>query len=775
MDETVAWLRDRPYYEGQVRAHRTIPGRAAETRAVDLEGRLESALESRGIDALYAHQAEAVEAVRAGENVVLATPTASGKSLAYTVPAFERAMDRAATALYVAPQRALINDQEETLRDLAGELGFGSRVTVRQYTGRLDSEEKRSVRERRPTVLLTTPDMLHYGILPHAHRLWEWFVDRLELVAVDEVHEYRGVFGSHVAALFRRLRRVCERFDADPQWVCCSATIGNPVAHAATVTGAAESSFSLVEEDRSATGPTHWLLWNPPEYGDERRGHGRRRSSHTESRRLFCDLVGRGHQTVVFTRSRQTAERYAEKSARELRERGHSDLANAVTAYQAALTRERRGEIEQGLHDGDLRGVWSTNALELGVDVGGLDAVILDGYPGTRMAARQQAGRAGRGTDPSLVAMVAGEDALDQYLMGDPDSFFDGDPERAVSNPYNSRLLPDHVRAAAAENWLSTDDERHFGPGFPGLVADLEAAGDLERRHPPEGTRWTDAGGGSPQHEMGLRTIDDREVSLIDRRSGDEVASLPFGDALRDAHPGAIYHHQGQTYEVTDLDVDRHRAELSPTWADWYTHALHDKAVTVDRDRESRPLPTREDVTVHFADLTVRTQITGYERRDRSTGESLGRVTVDLPETTLETEGLYYTVPEDLRARLTAAGDGPDAFPGAIHAAEHAMIALFPLRLLCDRRDVGGLSTPRHGHTDESTIFVYDGYPGGVGLAEGGYDEFPDLLADTHDLIDGCGCTDGCPACVQSPHCGNANDPLDKDLARELLSALLDP
>ncbi|QSG05261.1 DEAD/DEAH box helicase [Halapricum desulfuricans] len=770
MDETIDWLRDRPYYEGQIAAERTLEGREATFAGVGLDTRVERVLESAGIDALYRHQADAIEAVRNGDDVVLATPTASGKSLAYTVPAFERALESRRTTLYVAPQVALINDQAETLSEWARGLGFASGVTVDRYTGRLSKTEKREVRERQPTVLLTTPDMLHYGILPHAHRLWDWFFDRLETVVLDEVHEYRGVFGSQIALVARRLDRVARRFDSDPQYVCCSATIGNPVEHAATVTGRDADSFALVDRSSAATGPTHWLLWNPPEYEGSGWGSGRRKSSHTEAKRLFVDLLQRGLQTVVFTTSRQVAERYATESADALRERGEHDLASGVGAYQAALRGERRRELETGLREGSIRGLWSTNALELGVDIGGLDAVVLDGYPGTRMAAFQQAGRAGRGTDPALVALVAGEDQLDQYLLAHPDALFEQDPERAIANPENEHLLPKHVLAAARENWLSPDDDRYFGGRFPDVVADLESAGELDRRTTAEGIRWTYAGDGSPQHEMSLRTAEDREIVLQARGRDDPIATLPFGDALRDAHSGAIYHHQGTSYEVTDLDLRHDVATLQRTYADHYTQVLHDKEITVDRDREGKAFPTREDVTVRLADVTMHKQITGFERRDRSSGEVLGRETLDLPETSLETTALYYTLPPALTRRLETLGD----FAGGIHAAEHAMISLFPFEFLCDRRDVGGLSTPIHPHTDRSTIFIYDGYPGGVGLAENGYEEIGDLASRTLEMLRACGCTDGCPACVQSPHCGNANEPLDKGVAIELLSALVE-
>ncbi len=767
MDDLVEWLRSRPYYDGQVADHRVLSGGDSEFADVDLEPRLESALADRGIDRLYRHQADAVRAVRDGRNVVLASPTASGKSLAYTVPAFERAMDHGGRTLYVAPQNALITDQDETLSDLASGLGFGSRVSVAQYTGRQDREDKRAVRDRQPTVVLTTPDMLHYGILPHAHRLWEWFVSGLETVVVDEVHEYRGVFGSHVALVLRRLARVCERFDADPDYVCCSATIANPVEHAATLTGRPESSFDLVDEDASAAGPTHWVLWNPPEHGGDR-GTGRRRSNHAESMRLFADLLQRGHQTLTFTRARQTAERYATESADLLRERGDADLADRVAAYQAALRDERRRELEAGLHDGDVRGVWSTNALELGVDVGGLDAVVLDGYPGTRMATYQQAGRAGRGTDPSLVVLVAGEDQLDQYLMADPDALFDGDPEDAVSNPENDQLLPAHVASAARENWLAPDDDRHFGPPFPDVVSELEATGDLERRDTRHGVRWTYDGDGSPQHETSLRTIDDREVELVDRRDGEVVATLPFGDALRDAHPGAVYHHQGQSYEVVELDLGACVAELSPTWADYRTQVLTEKSITVSEDLVERPLPGRDDGVVRFAEVTTTEQVTGFERRDAKTGDPVGRETLELPEQTLETRALYFTVPPPVADAMRAGGD----LPGAIHAAEHAMISMLPLSVLCDRRDVGGLSIPVHPHTSRATVFVYDGYPGGVGLVRAAFGDVAGLMDATREMVAACDCADGCPACVQSPHCGNANDPLAKDLAVDLLAAV---
>ncbi|TKX77481.1 DEAD/DEAH box helicase, partial [Halorubrum sp. SD626R] len=635
--------------------------------------------------------------------------------------------------------------QEESLSELARGLGFGSRVSVDSYTGRLSRSEKRAVRDREPTVLLSNPDMLHYALLPHAGRLWEWFFGSLEYVVIDEVHSYRGVFGSQVALTLRRLARTCERFRSSPQFVCCSATINNPVEHVATVTGRDPDGITLVDEDASGRGPRDWVLWNPPEYDGDwaERGSGRRRSSHTETKRLFCDLVTAGAQTLAFTRARQTAEQYATDSASDLRERGERDLAGRVGAYQAALPDDRRREIEADLHAGDLRGVWSTSALELGVDVGGLDAVLLDGYPGTRMSAHQRAGRAGRGDDPALVVMVGGEDQLDQYLMTHPADFFEAPPEDAICDPENEQLLPRHVACAADEHWLSPVDERLFGESFPRVVGALTDDGTLDRRETAQGLRWVHAGSASPQQSVSLRTATEREISLIDKSSGETIATLGFADALRDAHPGAIYHQQGRTYEVVDLDLNRDVAELRQSWADYYTRVLSEKDIVVNADRTERDLSARPDVPVRFADVTVTEQITGFVRKDAATGDSLGESALDLPETTLRTKGLYFPVPEDVEAEMRASGGsaatdggseadasadrdaasgGEHAFNGGIHAAEHGLISLFPFHLLCDRADVGGISTPYHAHTDGPAVFVYDGYPGGVGLTRRGHE-----------------------------------------------------
>jgi DEAD/DEAH box helicase domain-containing protein len=836
VDETVGWLRDRPYYHNQINDHRLMEGRAGAYTDLSVNPHLERALDRRGIGQFYQHQTAAIDAIRDGENVVIATPTASGKSLVYTVPAVERALDHGGRTLYIAPQRALINDQEEGFADLTNDLGMNANVTVGQYTGQLSRDEKRAIRANQPHVVLMTPDLLHYGVLPHDH-LWEWFFRQLDTIVIDEVHEYRGVFGSEIALVMRRLARLCERYDSSPQFICCSATIGNPAVHAGNVTGQPADSFTVIDEDTSATGTTHWLFWNPPPAeesesddaqpapselepdprplemtsdggevlpasdpvstvadGKEHSGTeatpaaddetesesgpaagGERKSNHAEAVRLFCDLVTRGYQTLVFTRTRQGAERCAEWAAAKLHKRGDHEAARAITAYQAALKQDRREEIEDGLHDGSIPGVWSTSALELGVDVGGLDVVLLNSYPGTRMQTYQRAGRAGRGREASLVTLVGGRDQLDQYFMGHPDAFFEGDPEAAAVNPANDQLMPEHVLSAATESWLSPADQQHFGETFPKLVAQLEDAGQLERQNTKKGIRWTYAGDGSPQHEMSIRAIDDREIQIRDRLGDETLANLSYEDALRDVHPNAIYHHQGEKYEVVDLNLERDIAFLESTNLSYYTQALTDKAISVNEVLDETTLDTHSSVTVGFADIDFREQVTKYLRCTRGSddGEPIP-LAEPLPPTELRTRALYFTIPPAIEQNLKAESDVDDGFEGAIHAVEHAMISLFPLEFLCDRRDIGGLSTPLHPQTAKSTIFIYDGYPGGVGLARGGYDRVEVLLRETRELLADCPCESGCPGCIQSPHCGNANDPLDKELALSLLDRLLD-
>lgn len=814
VEKTIEWLRNRPYYEGQITHQERTPGASAETSPIDLDHRLASALSRHDINELFQHQADAIEVVRDGDNVVLATPTASGKSLAYTVPALERALDHHGKTLYIAPMNALINDQRDTISKIAAGLEGSRSVDVATYTGLLTDSEKREVWARQPDLLLTTPDMIHKSLLPYSKspKHWKWLFQQLETVVVDEVHEFRGIFGSHVSLIFRRLSRLAEYYDSTPQYICCSATIGNPIEHAAAVTGQQPSQFSLINDDASATGPRQWVFWNPPLREDEEleaesatadgppsnaEGSseaspppsspvevphhneiigGERRSHHPETVRLFCDLVQRGYQTLVFTRARQGTEQYANWCDSKLRKRGEHELADQVTAYHSALQDERRTTIEAGLRDGSIRGVWSTNALELGIDVGSLDVVLLDGHPGTSMSTFQRAGRAGRGENPSLVVLVASPNPLDQYCMANPDLLFDGDPEQAAVNPSNTQILDDHVCCAAQELFLRTSDDTYFGAEYPATVASLDDADQLERFSSRTGPRWKYMGEDSPQHTMDIRSIDDRQIELYDRLRDRTLTSLPFGDALRDAHPGAIYHHQKESYRVTEAEFDADRVLLKSVNTMGYTRPLTEKRITIEEELKTGGLASQETVSVGFADLTVAEEVTGYMLYDHPSDEDGVERAFDepLPERTIRTRGLYFTIPPQIEQDIKDASEEEDGFLASIHALEHALISLFPLEILCARRDVGGLSTEYHPHTGWSTIFVHDGHPGGVGLTREAFGKLEIMLERTLEMLSSCPCEGGCPSCVHSPQCGNANRTLNKRLAIRLLKQLLE-
>lgn len=851
VDDTISWLQDRGYYSGQIVHQQVVDGEQATTADLEVLAPVASALNQIGISDLYTHQAEAIQAVRDGSNTVVATPTASGKTLTYTVPAMERALENAGKTLYIAPYRALINDQETSFREFAEELGFGEQVDVAVKTGETSDPQTKNIKQRQPDVLLTTVDQIHYSLVPyaHGHNHWRWLFQQLDTVVLDEVHMYRGYFGSHVSLVLRRLNRLLDHYNTDPEYICCSATIGNPVEHAAAVTGQSEQSFTLIDDDHSASGDRHWLFWNPPLKKDDeddfesipdpavgpdgtvRAGHdeappadiaaamteqqsttssqpgttphqddgilaspspsagtpdqravphhdevagGERRSQHVESVRLFCDLVTRGYQTMVFTKARQGAEQYTNWADKELRSRGHHDLADAVYAYHAALDGDRRRDLEAALRNGEARGVWSTNALELGIDIGTLDVVLLDGYPGTSMSTFQRAGRAGRGDDACLIILVCADNPLDQYLMRDPEQLFEGGAEQAAVNPSNRAVQPEHIVCAASDHYLSPADEAFFGPDLPERVTDLEAT-DRLRRVDDDRIRWAAVNEDIPW-ETNIRNIDDREIQLIDRNRDEHLGSLEYSAALRDAHPDAIYTHQKQSYKVVELDLDHDRAYLESVDTSAYTRPLREKELTIEDTVETETVTCGEvSFQKTLAELTVTNNVTGYLHYSHPNDDSPTEQPFDepLPPDEVQTTGLFFTIPEDTQASIVAKTDDQDQYLSALHAVEHALISLFPREILCDRADIGGLSTVSHPQTTNGTIFVHDIHPGGAGYSKVAYNRLHSLLADTRDLLDGCSCTSGCPSCIHSPHCGNANRHLDKQLAKTLLTDIL--
>ncbi len=729
-----------------------LPSRAARFGALDRP--LPPAIAERVPGPLWSHQAAAIDLARSGRSVAIATGTASGKSLCFQLPVAEAIATpvRPATSLLLFPTKALAHDQ---LRSLT-ELGLPGLVAG-AYDGDASPEERTWIR-RHANVLLTNPEMLHHGLLPH-HARWSTYLGRLRYVVVDELHVFRGIFGTHVAHLLRRLRRVCALYGASPTFITCSATIGRPEALASSLTGV---EVTPVVEDGSPRGDRFVALWNPPLLDDVT---GVRASAHGETAGLMAALVERGHRSIAFCRSRRGTEVVAADARRRL----SAELADRVRPYRGGYLPGERREIEDELFSGRLAGVVATTALELGIDVGGLDAVVLDGFPGTLASFWQQAGRAGREQQQSLAVLVGGQDQLDQWLMAHPAEAFTRPPEPAVINPANPFVLDPHLRCAAFELPLTHADERWW----PGLLDDgvrrLALADELAvrrrgRRNEPMAV-W--AGTGWPAHGVGLRSGAGGELRIVSAAGGDLIGTVDSSRALEQVHPGAFYLHQGQGWRVVELDLGLGAAVVEPDDGAEYTVARSDTEIRLLAADAQRRVGC---VDLHLGAVEVHSRVTGYQRKDAHTGETLGTVALELPATTLPTRAFWYTLRPEV---LAAAGVDPLAGPGALHAAEHAGIGVLPLFTICDRWDVGGVSTMLQADAGLPAIVIYDGYPGGAGIAELGYEAGEHLLAATLSSVEACGCRAGCPSCVQSPKCGNGNEPLDKDGAIALLRTVL--
>lgn len=809
MSDLDAWLTTSPTeIDGDLRGWKATDGRSADFADIELMDPIANALSVRDIDSLYRHQVEGIQASRKGHNVIVATPTASGKSMVYTVRTIEKALNQRDRALYIAPQVALINDQTETLESYITDVNQHTddrTISIGSYTGQTTETEKKWIKNEQPDIITTTPDMLHLSFLPYADGKWEWLFQTLDTVIIDEIHEYRGVFGSHVAMIMRRLNRLVENLGSPPQFITTSATIGNPKSHVGRVTGHPPSSFKLIEEDGSKTGPKEWGFWQPPNiYKDDgSKENGDKLSSHGVSKKIAKDLAIGGYQTVVFTRARQVAEQYSMQMAEELFDEGYMGVGESIAAYHGALNKDKRNEIEEGLKTKDLSVVWSTNALELGVDIGSLDAIIMDGYPGTTMAAHQQAGRAGRSDNSSLVVLVGGNDQLDQYMMDNPEQVVSGNAESAAVDPYNSQIYPQHLIAAADEVPLTEQDSSWFEYQLTETIEELEEKGALSKNYDQTEQVWKSEYP-YPQNSISIRAIDNHQISLVDEEevsdsedkiestppAGDDddenrnelqdhrkIGTLQYRSAMRDAHPGAIYYHQGTQYKVTELDLDKDRAVLAEADVDYYTQPLFDKDVEIEEMRDTRPLPGNDGVSIGLANVKVTERLLGYRINYHDGGERK-EYELKLPPNTLYTDAVVLTFDRDLLGPVERiASDIPDVdspLRSSLHAVEHGMIGLLPLDLLIDRSDVGGLSSAAHSQTGKPTIYIYDAYPGGVGIAESAFDNVSRILEETKNRISSCECDDGCPRCVMSPQCGNANDYLHKGLARRLLEEVLE-
>ncbi|EHJ48404.1 Protein of unknown function DUF1998 [Solidesulfovibrio carbinoliphilus subsp. oakridgensis] len=699
-------------------------------------------LARRGITRLYAHQARATDLVRAGRHLAVATPTASGKTLTYLLPVLEEVIRNPdSRAIFLYPLKALAQDQKKAIEELTASLPASSRPTVAIFDGDTSPHFRRKIRDNPPHILITNPEMLHLSLLPN-HDAWSTLFAGLTHVVADEMHTYRGVMGSHMAHVFRRLLRVCARFGARPSFVFSSATIGNPGQLAESLTGL---SVDTVTESGAPTGPRHFLFINPEQ------------SAATTAVMLLAAALKRGLRTIVYTQSRKMTELIslwiAEKAG---------PYASRVSAYRSGFLPEERRSIEAAMASGQLLAVVSTSALELGIDIGGLDLCILCGYPGSVMAAWQRGGRVGRAQRESAVALIAGEDALDQYFMRHPADFFDRPPESAVINPDNPAILAKHLECAAAELPLTEDEPFLASPAVRGEVEKLEEKGLLLRDK--DGKRLF-AARKRPHRDVNLRGSGGQFT--IETPAGAVIGQIDEMRAYKETHPGAVYIHRGVSYLVESLDIPERRVRVAPGKVDYYTRARGQKTTEIlEVLGESKV----QGVPVFLGRLKVTETITGYERRAARGGQLLSIVPLDFPPLVFETEGWWWVIPEAVQAELDRR---LFHFMGAIHAMEHAMIGILPLLVLTDRNDLGGISTPLHPQVGRACVFIYDGAPGGIGLSRMAFAKADEALSRTLAAVAGCPCETGCPSCVHSPKCGSGNRPIDKVAARFLLEVLM--
>jgi len=758
--------------EGPGRARLAAPPSELHPDVLEALGRL-------GIERLYSHQAEAVRSAWEGPTIIT-TGTASGKSMCFNLPTLDvLCRDRRARALYLYPTKALARDQARAL----AAFGMTKRVRPAIYDGDTPREARAEIR-RSANVVLTNPDMLHVGILPN-HAAWADLFANLAVVVLDEAHVYRGVFGSHVANVLRRLRRVAAAYGTEPRFLLTSATIANPVELAERLTGLDE--IGLIDEDGSPAPSRRIAMWNPP-LTDE--ALGARRSALGEAAELLAQLVRDGARTICFMNSRKGVEVLSRLVKQDLAD-SDPELAERVAPYRAGYTAQQRRELEGRLTRGELAAVITTDALELGIDIGDLDAALVVTFPGTVASLRQMWGRAGRSSvgrrGKGLAMYVAGEDALDQFFCRHPEDFLDRPVEAAILDHESPLIYRRHLLCAAHEGPLSAQDAEFLGPRWEAHAELLQSAGELRRR-PRErpahggGEREDDSPGatlapstyvlrrpgGYPAADISLRSASPEQFAIVDVASGELLGSTEAARAHSTVHQGAIYLHLGQPYEVRELDLDRRRALVAPFEGDWYTQPKRETDTSI-----VRLLDRRETlgVTLSFGEVNATETVLAYQRKRVGDHSPLDLVALDLPPTSFPTQALWFELgSEDPELSETVP---LDTLLGALHATEHAQIAVLPLIAMCDRWDIGGLSTNFHEQTHGPTIFIYDGHPGGIGIARAAFSRFEELCGDAHRLIAECPCSGGCPSCVQSPKCGNLNEPLSKAGARLLLERML--
>ena len=735
----------------QVTCHRLLPAVQAQYASPHhpWPAAVDRLLADHGIRGLYSHQALATDHIRAGHSVVVATPTASGKSLIYNLPVLEHFLrDPDAHALYLFPLKALAQDQLATFNALTQCWPEQARPLAALYDGDVSDHLRRKIRQEPPTVLVSNPEMLHLAILPY-HELWAPFLAGLSYVVVDEAHTYRGVFGAHMAQVFRRLNRLALRYGAHPLHVLCTATVGNPGELASALIGGQSGTLSapvVIDTSGAPQGPRHFIFLNPEQ------------SASTAAIDLLKAALARKLRTIVYCRSRRMTELISLWAGQS------GSFGRHISAYRAGFLPEERRDIEARMASGDLLAVVSTSALELGIDIGGLDICILVGYPGTVMATLQRGGRVGRAQQESAVIVVAGEDALDQYFARNPNDFFTRPPEKAVVNPENEVILARHLECAAAEMPLAFDEPLMQSSAALGVAQTLMTQGLLFKT--ADGTRLV-AARKKPQRHVDLRGTG--QTYTIEDAEGNVIGSVDAFRAWRETHPGAVYLHRGRSYVIEEVDAGRARILARAAKVAWFTRTRGQKSTDILEERERLSLGR---LLVCRGRLRITDLITGYEKRTTSGNRLLTVIPLDAPPQIFETEGLWYVIPDSIRVDMEKRFLH---FMGSIHALEHAAIGLLPLLVMADRNDFGGISTPLHPQTGLACVFIYDGLPGGAGLTRQAFPDARALLEATLRTVSTCPCEDGCPSCVHSPKCGSGNRPISKEGALDLLHLLLAP
>ena len=731
----------------------TIPAKKANFKRVDnLNEKIIDYLESKDMK-LYNHQAETYNAIQEGEHVIITTPTASGKTLAFNLPIMETMIeDKEATALYIYPAKALSNDQLHVLENLEDEMNI--KINPRTYDGDTPREDKRGIREK-SRIVLTNPYQLH--LILSWHHQWSRFYRNLRYIVIDESHYYKGVFGSNVAFLIKRLKRIANFYGAYPQFILSSATLANPLELANRLTG---EEFKLVDNDTSPSGEKDFILYNPfKNYKRNKVNMKNAPSVHMETENIFMYMMLKQIQTLCFTVSRKTTELIAMWAKNDMTQI-KGKLAHRIAAYRAGYRPEERREIEDGLKSGKYLGVTCTNALELGIDIGSLDAVIISGYPGTMISTWQQAGRAGRSRQKSLAILIAFENQLDQYFMNNPTFFFDKPHENAIIDLTNPILQEAHLLCAAKELPLKYGEvEKYFGISDE-ILEDLLSKKDLHINARGDYMYPYDD---NPALDHSLDQISGQEFKIMN--NGQLLETMEKSQVYREAHEGAILINKGDTYVVDSVSLSRGFVNVTKKTVDYHTMVLNQTDISIKKKLSKTKYG---NLTIHFGELTVSEDYFKYKKMQFS--KSIGTYPLDLPPLKFNTKGLWFTIPKSVKDTLEDMfPNEEEVFAGGLHGAEHALIGLFPLHTMCDRFDIGGLSTNYHEDTQEATIFIYDGYEGGIGICEKAVDVFVDLLKSTLDLLNNCNCQSGCPACIYSPKCGNDNKPLHKNATKYIL------